>query len=81
MVLCIIAASIWLYVLLGLLHELLSYILDKKFREAVEEAPLLYTLIYAFGGVPLSIVCGIEAAKKMKQEKEAKQRQETSQEE
>ena len=81
MVLCIIAASIWLYVLLGLLHELLSYILNRKFRETVEEAPLLYTLIYAVGGVPLSIICGIEAVKKMKQEKEAKQRHETSQEE
>ena len=81
MVLCIIAASIWVYVLLGLLHELLSYILDRKFREAVEEAPLLYTLIYAIGGVPLSIIGGIEATKKMKKEKEAEQQQETGQEE
>ena len=81
MVLCIIAASIWLYVLLGLLHELTSYMLNRKFRETVEETPLLYTLLYAIGGVPLSIICGIEAAKKMKREKEAKQRQETGQEE
>jgi len=81
MVLCIIAASIWLYVFLGLVHELLLCIFDRKFRTAVEEAPLLYTLLYAIGGVPLSIICGIDAAKKMKQEKEAKQRQETNQEE
>ncbi len=63
-----ILAAIYIYVLLGLLVELLSFITSKEFRDHINDAPVLHTLLYAFCGFPLTIISIVEAASEWKKE-------------
>ena len=48
-----ILAAAWVWVLIGLLYGILSYIRKKDFRETINENPLLSTVILILIGCPI----------------------------
>lgn len=68
-------AVLYVWVLIGFLIELISYIISKKFREHIDEAPILKTLLYAFLGLPIRLICIIGTASMMIKEHRSEKEQ------
>ena len=70
-----ILAAIYVYVLIGLLSEVISYIASKESRDHINEAPILYTLIFTFCGLPITVMSIIEVTSEMIKERRSEKPQ------
>ena len=70
-----ILAAIYVYVLIGLLSEVISYITSKESRDHINEAPILHTLVFAFCGLPITVMSIIEVTSERIKERRSEKTQ------
>ncbi len=70
-----ILAAIYVYVLIGLLTEVISYITSKESRDHINEAPILHTLVFAFCGLPITVMSIIEVTSERIKERRSEKTQ------